>query len=145
MTDKEILDQFNQTSQDNTTLDFTKWSFQQRQAKLPSSHELWQQEHDAVLARQQSENAAVRRKHLDGLEIARNAQKAEAESEIELDLAPQKKRLQNQWLADHPGKTEADFNREAWHLLRENLVEQRQAESLQAELQAQLSSGRYSL
>jgi hypothetical protein len=32
-----------------------------------------------------------------------------------------------QWLTDHPGKAEADFQREAWPHLRANLLEARQA------------------
>jgi hypothetical protein len=145
MTDKEILDQFNQTSQDNITLDYGKWSAQRRQAKLSDSHELWQREHDSVLARWQSDNAAVRRVYLDGLKAAKAEKRAEHDAEIDIQLQPEKKRLQNEWLANNPDETPATFERKAWHLLRENLIEQRQSESFQAELKAQLSTGRYSL
>ncbi len=75
MTDKEIQDQYNQTTQDNTTLDFSKWSAQQRRAKLPTDHDLWQQQRDAVLRRQQSDNAEARRKYLAKLDDERKAKR----------------------------------------------------------------------
>jgi hypothetical protein len=41
---------------------------------------------------------------------------------------------QNQWLVDHPGKTEADFNQQAWHLLKSNLIAGRDAAQMEAEM-----------
>ncbi len=43
MTEKEIQDQHSQAMQDGINLDYGKWSAQQRSAKLPNDHELWQQ------------------------------------------------------------------------------------------------------
>jgi preprotein translocase subunit SecD len=146
MTEQEkINESFAQAERDAITLDFAKWSFQQRRANLPNDHSLWQQVRDRTLARQQSENAELRRKYLDGLEAAKAERQRERDAEIDLELAPTKKRLQNQWLVDNPTQTAADFEKKAWHLLKENLIEQRNADSLNAEIQRQAASGIYSL
>ncbi len=145
MTDEQIKQSIAQSEQDNITLDYSKWSFQQTRAGRSNSHDLWQQERDRTLARQQSENAEVRRKYLGGLEQQRKAKQDEADAQIELELAPTKKRLQNQWLVDNPTQTPADFDKKAWHLLKENLIEQRNSEVMNAEIQAQAATGRYSL
>ncbi len=90
MTDEQIKQQIAQAEQDAITLDYTKWSAQRIQAKLPNDHNLWQFERDRTLARQKWDNAAARRKHLEGLETARNAKKAEADAQTELELQPEK-------------------------------------------------------
>ncbi len=143
MTDEQIKQQIAQGEQDSITLDYTKWSAQRIQAKLPNDHNLWQQERDRTLARQKWDNAAARRKYLEGLEIARNARQAEADAQIELELQPEKRRLQNEWLANNPNQTAADFEKKAWHLLKANLIEQRSADI--AEATKQQLAGRYSL
>jgi len=51
MTEKEIQEQNAKAEQDAITLDYSKWSYQQRQAKRPTDHSLWQQERDHVLSR----------------------------------------------------------------------------------------------
>ncbi|CAN5176405.1 hypothetical protein BH20ACI1_BH20ACI1_20130 [soil metagenome] len=145
MTDEQLKQSVAQAEQDAITLNYAKWSFQQVRAKRPNDHETWQQERDAVLARQQSENAETRRKYLAKLAAEKAEKQAERQRQIDIELAPEKKRLQNQWLVDHPGKTESDFNKEAWLLLRENLIEARNNQTLEAEKQRQLSTGRYSL
>jgi preprotein translocase subunit SecD len=141
MTDEQIKQQIAQSEQDIITLDFTKWSFQQRQANRPTDHELWQQERDRTLAKQQSENSQLRRKYLAGLDEEKAERQRERDAEIDLELAPTKKRLQNEWLANNPTQTAADFEKKAWHLLKENLIEQRNADSLSAEIQRQKASG----
>jgi preprotein translocase subunit SecD len=140
MTEQE-KQQIAQAEQDIITLDFTKWSFQQRQANRPTNHELWQQERDRTLAKQQSENSELRRKYLAGLDEEKAERQRERDAEIDLELAPTKKRLQNEWLANNPTQTAADFEKKAWHLLKENLIEQRNADSLSAEIQRQKASG----
>ncbi len=134
-----------QSEQDQITLDFSKWSQQRTRAKLSNSHGLWVQQRDDVLARQRSDNAEARRKYLAKLDDDRKAKQAETDAQIELSLAPEKKRLQNEWLANNPTQTSADFEKKAWHLLKENLIEQQKAASLEAEIQRQTSTGRYSL
>jgi len=144
-TEQEIKKQIAQAEQDIVTLDFQKWSYQQRQANRPTDHDLWQQERDRTLARQQSDNEAARQRHLAKLADDRKAKQDEADAQIELSLAPEKKRLQNEWLANNPTQTAADFESKAWHLLKENLIEQRKVDALNAETQSQLATGRYSL
>ena len=143
MTDEQIKQQIAQSEQDNITLDYSKWAAQRRQAKLSDDHNLWQIERDQTLARQSSDNAEARRKYLDGLEIARNAKKAEADAQTEAELQPEKRRRQNEWLANNPTQTPADFEKKAWHLLKENLLEKKSADI--AEATKQQLAGRYSL
>jgi hypothetical protein len=145
MTDEQVQQQINQATQDATTLDYGKWSFEQRRANLPTDHNLWQQVRDQTLRRQQSDNEAARQRHLAKLAGDRKAKQAETDAQVEVELQPEKRRLQNQWLADNPTQTAADFESKAWHLLKENLVEQRNADIMNAEIQSQAASGRYSL
>jgi hypothetical protein len=145
MTDAEIQNQINQATQDAITLDYGKWSFQQRQAKLPTDHDLWKQVRDRTIARQQSDNAEAGRKYQAKLEAAKAEKQRERDAAIDLELAPEKRRLQNEWLANNPTQTAADFESKAWHLLKENLIEQKSADIMNAEIQSQAATGRYSL
>jgi hypothetical protein len=145
MTDKEIQQQVAQAEQDNITLDFSKWSFQQSQAKLDNSHSLWLVEKERVLAHQRADNAEIRRKYLAGLEEKKAAKQREDDAAIDAELANEKRRLQNEWLANNPSFTADDFERKAWVLLRENLLEERRTAALNAEIEACRASGRYSL
>ncbi len=133
-----------QTAQDQITLDYSKWSQQRTRAGLSNSHEMWQQERDDVLARQQNQNAELRRKYLDGLKDAKAEKQREYDAEIDRELEPQKQRLKREWLANNPTQTPNDFEKKAWIHLRQNLIEQRNNQSLEAELQSQRASGRYS-
>jgi hypothetical protein len=141
MTDEQIKQQIAQAEQDEVTLDYTKWSFQQRQAKLPTDHKLWQIERDRTLARQRSDNAEAGRKYRAKLEAEKAEKQREHDAEIDLELAPAKKRLQNEWLAAHPNETAAGFEKKAWHLLKENLIEQ----LLENDTRQMQETGRYSL
>ncbi len=130
-----------QIEADNINLDYGKWSFERRRAGLSTDHDVWKQARDQTLVRQQAENGELRQKYLAKLDDEKKARQAETDAQTDLELAPEKRRLQNQWLADHPGKNESDFDKQAWHLLRENLIEQRNADSLNAEIQRQKASG----
>ncbi len=145
MTEKELQQQINQATQDATTLDYTKWSYARRQAKLSDDHNLWQIERDRTLARQRSDNNEARARYNTKLEAERAAKKADADAQTEIALAPEKRRLQNEWLANNPAQTAADFEKKAWHLLKENLIEQRKTEAISAEIQSQSATDRYSL
>jgi hypothetical protein len=145
MTDKELKQSITQAEQDAITLDYSKWGEQRRQAKLSNDHSQWQIERDKTLTRQQSDNADVRRAYLAKIDGERLAKQAEADAQVETQLQPEKKRLQNEWLANNPGATVADFEKKAWHLLKENLIEQRNGEAMNAEIQRQKQTGRYSL
>jgi hypothetical protein len=145
MTDEQIKQQIAQSEQDAITLDYSKWSAQRIQAKLPNDHNQWQIERDRTLARQRSDNNEARARHLNKLEAERKAKQADADAQTEAELQPEKRRLQNEWLANNPTQTAADFEKKAWHLLKENLIEQHNAASLEAEKQRQTETGRYSL
>ncbi len=132
-----------QSEQDNVTLDYSKWSFQQRQAKLSTDHDLWKQERDAVLARWQTNNDETRRKYLAGLENEKAAKQAERDKQVDTELEPKKQTLMREWLANNPNETAADFEKKAWQHLRLNLIEQRNNEAF--ELERQRASVRYSL
>jgi hypothetical protein len=138
---EKIKQQMAQIQQDDTNLDYGKWSFEQRRANRPFSHELWLEVRDRTLQRQQSENSELRRKRLAKLDDEKKARQAETDAQTDLALAPEKRRLQNQWLVDNPTQTAADFEKKAWHLLKENLLEQRNADSFDAEVQRQKASG----
>jgi hypothetical protein len=143
MTDLEKMQW--QTEQDQITLDYSKWSFQQRQAKLSTDHDLWKSERDAVLARWQANNDQTRAEYLTKLAAEKAAKQSERDAQIDLELEPTKQTLMRGWLANNPNETAADFEKKAWQHLRTNLIEQGKAESFEAELQAQMASGRYSL
>ena len=143
MTDEQTKQQIAQAEQDEITLNYSKWSFQQRRLKLSANHNLWQQERDRVLARQQSDNAEAGRKYRATLEAAKAEREREHDAQIDRELEPQKQRLKREWLANNPNQTAADFEKKAWHLLKENLIEQRNAEAFEAEKQR--AAGRYSL
>ena len=81
MTEKEIQEQNNRAEQDIITLDYTKWSFQQRRLKRSDDHNLWQQERDCVIDRQRSDNAKARAGYLQDLEDKKRAKQRADEAE----------------------------------------------------------------
>ncbi len=141
MTDLEKMQW--QTEQDQITLDYSKWSFQQRQAKLSTDHDLWKSERDAVLARWQANNDQTRAEYLTKLAAEKAAKQSERDAQIDLELEPTKQTLMRGWLANNPNETAADFEKKAWQHLRTNLIEQRNNEAF--ELERQRASVRYSL
>jgi hypothetical protein len=143
MTDLEKMEW--QTQQDQITLDFSKWSQQRTRAKLSNSRDLWEEQRDDVLARQQAENTVIRQKYLNGLATAKAEKQAEHTAEIDQSLEAKKQQLMRQWLADHPDKNEADFNKLAWTYLRQNLIEQSEQDNREAVRNSLLKTGRYSL
>jgi hypothetical protein len=98
-----------------------------------------------ALWRQKAHAEAGKRKRTAEREAERLTAQAKLDAEVELSLAPEKKRLQNQWLVNNLTRTPSDFEKKVWHLLKENLFEQRKNEAFEAELQSQRASGRYSL
>jgi membrane carboxypeptidase/penicillin-binding protein PbpC len=143
LTEKELQQQIDRAMQDAITLDYSKWATQQRQAKLSTDHDLWQIERDRTLARMKSDNAEARARRLNKLDGERIAKQSESDAQTELELAPEKRRLEREWLANNQGATAADFEKKAWHLLRVNLIERRRAEAFEAEKQR--AAGRYAL
>ena len=134
-----------QTQQDAITLDFSAWSQQRTRAGLSNNHDLWEEQRDDVLARQQTANAESRRKYLAGLEAAKAEKQSERDAEIDRELEPQKIRLRNEWLANNPNLTAADFESKAWHLLKANLIEQHELDNQEAARNSLLATGRYAL
>jgi hypothetical protein len=145
MTDKELKQSIIQAEQDAITLDYPKWSFQRRQAKLPDDHSIWQIQRDQTLARQQSENAEVRRKYLANLQAAKAEKQREYDAELDSELEPQKQKLRREWLANNPNFTATDFEKKAWIHLRKNLLEEREQAALDANIRSAKATGRYSL
>ncbi len=134
-----------QTQQDQITLDYPAWSQQRTRAKLSNNHGLWEEQRDDVLARQQAENTVIRQKYLNGLASARAEKQAEHNAEIDQSLEAKKQQLMRQWLADHPDKNAADFDKLAWTYLRQNLVEQSEQDNREAVRNSLLKTGRYAL
>jgi hypothetical protein len=145
MTDDQIKHQIAQSEQDSITLDYTKWSAQRIQAKLPNDHNLWQFERDRTLARQQSDNAEAGRKYRATLQTAKDEKRREYDAEIDRELEPQKQRLKREWLANNPNQTASDFEKKAWAFLKGNLIEQREAAKMEHTKRQLSASGRYSL
>jgi hypothetical protein len=87
-------------------------------------------------------NAATRKQYLAGLEAKKQEQQKLRDAEIDEELEPKKTVLMREWLVDHPDKTSTDFEKVAWPLLRENLVEEirdRQFEATKAAARTHLS------
>lgn len=145
MTEKEIQDEINKAEQDAITLDYSKWSYQQRRAKLSTDHNLWQQQRDRVLARQQSDNAEAGRRYRATLEAVKAEKQGEHDARVDRQIEPQKQTLMREWLANNPTFTATDFEQKAWQHLRANLIEQSNADAINAEIQKQSATGRYSL
>jgi hypothetical protein len=145
MTETELKERIAQAEQDAITLDYTKWSAQRIQAKLPNDHNLWQFERDRTLARQQSDNAEAGRKYRATLQTAKAEKRREYDAEIDRELEPQKQRLKREWLANNPNQTASDFEKKAWAFLKGNLIEQREAAKMEHTKRQLSASGRYSL
>jgi hypothetical protein len=74
------------------------------------------------------------------LQAEREAERTRYKRENEASLAEDKKRLKNEWLANNPNLTAADFERKAWHLLKANLIRERENAQIEAELAAARSA-----
>jgi hypothetical protein len=134
-----------QSEQDQITLDYSRWSQQRIGAKLSNDHNLWKEQRDDVLARQQAHNAETRRKYLDGLEAAKAEKQSQRDAEVDAELEPAKQTLMRGWLADNPDRNEADFNKLAWKYLKQNLVEQGETDNREAVRNSLLKTGRYAV
>ena len=78
----------------------------------------------AAKQRRDAENSAARQKYLNGLESERKERQKAADQALDAEFEPKKRSLMRDWMISNPGKVEADFERLAWPLLRQNLVEQ---------------------
>jgi hypothetical protein len=143
MTNIELQQEIDRAQQDAITLDFSKWSFQQRRAGKVFDHQSWQTARDAVLQRQRWDNATARNQRLSQEQAVKDAKAREYETQLDAELLPTKLRLKRDWLANNPTFTESDFEQKAWHLLKGNLLEERETDAANAEIKRQLASGRY--
>ncbi len=143
MTQDEIEETNRVWQEVNDTEDFYTWQNRRVSGNLPRSYEDWQAARERALADQKRLGADSRWRHRANLEAMRKTKESESDTKLDVELG--KATQLRQWLVDHPGKTESDFNREAWHHLRQNLIEQRENDALEAELQAAKTSGIYGL
>ena len=90
-------------------------------------------------------NAEARQRYIDGLAAKKAEERRRHEAETDARLAPAKARARRDWLIAHPGKEAADFDREAWPLVRENLIEDEAAARVEATKAALRASGQYNL
>jgi hypothetical protein len=94
---------------------------------------------------QKRENEAVRKKRLAGLEARKEAKRQSDNEAIDRQLEPKRQYHCREWLAQHPGKSEADFNKQAWPLLRQNILEDDKRASAEAMKQALRQRGGYGM
>lgn len=78
-------------------------------------------------------------------EAEEEARRKAAEEQLELELQPEKARIRRQWLADHPGKTPAEFDRFAWPNLRQNVIEAREERLRREQREKLAASGSYQM
>jgi hypothetical protein len=97
----------------------------------------------AELDAARAENERVRETYLKGLEDEKTEKAARDLAALDAELAPERTRLQREWLANNPGKGQQDFLRHAWPHLRANLVEQREHDHEQELYERTKASGLY--
>jgi hypothetical protein len=145
MTDEQIKQQVKQSiaqsEQDIIALDYSKWSFEQRRANKPTDHNLWQQVRDRTLARQQSDNAEVRRKYLAKLDDEQKARQADRDAENKPKQIAAEASLRNNLKSSYmanPVATDEDFERDYPQLKSDYL----RNEAMQTDAQARESQAR---
>jgi len=74
------------------------------------------------------------------LKAKRDAEQAQRDAAYEASIAPTKRREMLQWLVDHPGTTEADFEK-IWPAKRELLQLDDRNAAIQREIEAQRGRG----
>jgi hypothetical protein len=72
----------------------------------------------------QQQNEAIRRRYNEEQQAKREANAAEEEARLEESLLPVKEREKRKWLAAHPDKSEAFFERHTWPLLKPDIVQE---------------------
>jgi len=95
----------------------------QRQGYSTDFQQRFEAEQDARRQEQEertARNARLQAEHRQQLEDVRIAERVTHEERIVATFEPQKQHAKRQWLFDNANKTPADFERDAWPLLREN-------------------------
>jgi hypothetical protein len=120
----------------NLLSDFATWQYKRKQKNLLATHDEWvsHKQYNESESRRLNDEAKQRRRAR--VEAELRADKAQTQQTVELELAADKKRLQNQWLVNNPTQTPADFEKKAWHLLKENLVAERSDAQMEAEMRS---------
>ncbi len=115
--------------------------------RYPASFAAEREATEAEEARQQVEalraNDEARQRHLAKLDAEKAARRAAHQAEIEREIAPERERVMHEWLANHVGKTERDFMRDAWPHLRLNVLAEREQRIAAANRAALLSRHSY--
>jgi hypothetical protein len=108
------------------------------------SEELEAQQAREVEERREA-NEEARNRYLAKLAAEKEERRKVAEAKLEEQLAPDKARTQREWLANHPGKTVAEFERYAWQHLRLNIIADKERELAEQHMAALRATGKYSL
>jgi len=113
-------------------------------ARQRAEREQREAEEAQQLEAQKQSNAEARKAYLSKLAAERAAKQAEADARLDQQLEPEKQRTGREWLANHLGKSQSDFEQVWTAHLRANAVEnleRAKGEALRASLRA---SGQYS-
>ncbi len=102
-----------------------------------------QHEADEAAAERQRQADTAENERLGAARLAALAAERAAANEKHLEevLASQRATAERRWLAGHPDRTAADFARCAWPQLRLNLLEEREAATLEAAKAALVRTG----
>jgi hypothetical protein len=90
-------------------------------------------------------NAEARDRWQAKLAADKAAKQAEWDAQLDAELAPTKGQEQRRWLADHPDKSAADFERTWREHLRPYHLEQRREQQIERTMAEMRTSGRYIL
>jgi len=90
-------------------------------------------------------NAEARTIYLASIAQKETEARAAREVQDEIALSSERTRLQRQWLAAHPDKTESDFLNRAWPQLRRNLLEDAKESLKTAEIERMKARGSHVL
>ena len=92
-----------------------------------------------------AENDAAREARIAKQRAEEAEREAQHQAEIDARLEPVKQRERRRWLYDHPDRTETDFEKKAWPLLRQNLIEEDEEQAKRELMDRLRRSSRYSL
>ncbi len=118
---------------------------QQALARQRREREAWEEQQREEQEERVRENAAARKRYLDGLAEQKAVAAQRRSAETEAALAPAKERARRDWLIAHPGRDAAVFEKVAWPLVRENLLADEQARTQEALKERIRLDPRYSL
>ncbi len=118
---------------------------QQALARQRREREAWEEQQQEEQAERVRANTEARERYLAGLAAKQAEERRRHDADTEAALAPDKERARRDWLIAHPGQDAAAFEQVAWPLVRENLLADDQARTLET-LRAQIRADpRYSL